>query len=169
MHTAPHPTLGELEASLLGSKGLFQKCFEEGDSMAPWKCPKPTNLPAWRSLCSSPQLRECRASSPFFFPQPTTQRLQGHQRSQIRTNSLKKGVKPAAHSPPLPSTKPQKVRTHHASITQAPSQLLPSKGRHRGPIQLRSCTLRLLRHSDVSTAPTEQSSRKASLLYRSCI
>jgi hypothetical protein len=169
MHTAPHPTLGELEASLLGSKGLFQRCFEEGDSMAPWKCPKPTNLPAWRSLCPSPLLRDSRISSPFSFPQPTTQRLQDHKRSQIHPNAPKKRVKSAAHSPLLPSSKPQKQRTHHSSITQPPPQLLPSKGRHRGPIQLRSCTLRLLRHSDVSTAPTEQSSRKASLLYRSCI
>jgi len=156
MHTAPHPTLGQLEASLLGSKGLFQRFFEEGDSMAPWQCPRPTTLPAWRSLCPSPTFRSSRVVLPF----PAARLIQGHMRSQYGSNLPKRVVKPV----PPPCKKPH---SHHLSTTKPPTQ--PPKDRHRGPIQLRSSLLRQLRHSDISTAPTEQSSRKASLLYRSCI
>ena len=148
MHTAPHPTLGCLDTSLVGSKHIFQRYYEEGDSMAPWNCPKPTALPAWRSLCPSPTFH----GAPFSIA-PKRHRP---------THTLSIIIKPTDP----PTTTKSRRRT---TVQQAKPPHLPVKGSHRGPIQLRSPTLRLLRHSDVSTAPSEQPSRKTSLPSRKCL
>ena len=133
MHPAAHPTLGCLEATFAGSKHVFQRCSEEGDSMTSWNCPQPTMCTGWRSLCPSPAYRK-----------PALTR---HKPSKT-----------------MPSTGCTHYMTPRKSGHRAP---VTKNSTHRGAIELRSLTLRRLRHSDVSTTVSKLS--KTSGHVRICV
>lgn len=148
MHTAPHPTLGEIQASLLGSKGLFkqpEQRYMEQDSMAPWVCPVPTSaaswrgMRAWRSVCSSPQ---SVLSLPFSFPSGRTSVVKRELsptlvQSQRRLCCRSKASQPSSAT--IPKAKPPPLRRKGSTGTNT-----HTKDLRRPPIQLRASHLRVL-------------------------